>query len=263
MPATPIAVSAAFPGCPPPPGAWPTRVRLARGLTAAAQAGIRYVCLTGGEPLLYPDLPFCLARTRALGLTTLLVTNGALLTAGLIEALGRAGLDTLIVSIDAASEQAHDRHRGIPGLASHIRDILPRVHEAAIRAVASVTISRLIDDMDEVVRFVRGLGFEHLTFSYPLTRLHSTYLGFAASDLVTFAPGELDRLFTQILEIKERSPVNILNPRVGLEEARRQLQGLPSRFPCTRGLQIFFCGLALKRPPLPLPGRHPGPLGRH
>ena len=45
--------------------------------------------------------------------------------------------------------------------------------------MASVTISRLIDDVDEVVRFVRGLGFRQLTFSYPLTRLHSTYLGFA------------------------------------------------------------------------------------
>ncbi len=229
-----------FPGVPPAARRMADPVRLARGLNAAAQAGIRYVCLTGGEPLLYPDLLGCLTQARAQGLTTLLVTNGALLTAGLIEELGQASLDTLIISIDAASEAAHDRHRCIPGLASHIREILPRVHAAGIKAVASVTISRLIQDVNEVVRFVQGLGFGHLTFSYPLTRLHSSYLGFAESDLVTFSPGELDGLFAQVLEIKDRATVNILNPRLGLEEGRRQLQGLPCRFPCLAGFKYFF-----------------------
>ena len=229
-----------FPGVPPAAWRMADPVRLARGLEAAAQTGIRYVCLTGGEPLLYPDLSFCLTRARALGLETLLVTNGALLTPDLAEDLRQAGLATLIISVDAASEAAHDGNRGITGLASHIRDILPRVHEAGIKAVASVTISRLIEDMDEVVRFVRGMGFGHLTFSYPLTRLHSSYLGFADSSLVRFSPAELDGLFTQVLELKERSPVKILNPRLGLEEARRQLQGLPGRFPCLAGFKYFF-----------------------
>ena len=84
-----------FPGVPPAAWRMADPVRLARGLKAAAQAGIRYVCLTGGEPLLYPDLPFCLNQARALGLTTLLVTNGALLTAGLIEDLGRMAIPEL------------------------------------------------------------------------------------------------------------------------------------------------------------------------
>ena len=45
-----------------PPTAWRVAdpARLARGLEAAQRGGIKYVCVTGGEPLLYPDLPFCL-----------------------------------------------------------------------------------------------------------------------------------------------------------------------------------------------------------
>jgi MoaA/NifB/PqqE/SkfB family radical SAM enzyme len=215
-------------------------VRLARGLEAAARAGIRYVCLTGGEPLLYPHLPDCLAKARALGLSTLLATNGALLTPDLMKSFAHLGLHTLVISIDAATEAAHDRHRGVAGLASHIREILPRARHAGIRAVASVTLSRLVDDLDSLTGFVRDLGFTQLTFSYPLTRLNSSYLGFADSSLVKFAPAELDRRFSQILELKQRSPVNILNPRMGLLEARRQLQGLPSRFPCLAGFKYFF-----------------------
>jgi MoaA/NifB/PqqE/SkfB family radical SAM enzyme len=214
--------------------------RLARGFFAMQRAGIRYVCLTGGEPLLYPALLDCLAQARALGLETLLVTNGVLLTPALVRKFSNVDLHTLIISIDAASATVHDRHRGVPGLAAHIKELLPLIHQAGIRTVASVTVSRLIDDVEALLRFVRDLGFSQLTFSYPLTSLDSSYLGYADSSLVKFSPAELDRWFTQILELKERSPVHILNPRLGLEEARRQMQGLPSRFPCLAGFKYFF-----------------------
>jgi MoaA/NifB/PqqE/SkfB family radical SAM enzyme len=214
--------------------------RLARGLDAMQRAGIKYVCLTGGEPLLYPDLLPSLAYAQVLGLKTLLVTNGALLTPKLIQNFREVALDTLIISIDAASEEVHDRHRGLPGLAASIKEVLPLVHLAGIKAVASVTLSRLIDDLDALVSFVRDLGFTRLTFSYPLTRLNSSYLGFADNDLVAISPEELDHLFTQILEVKGRAPIIILNPRLALEDARRQIYGLPSRFPCLAGFKYFF-----------------------
>jgi MoaA/NifB/PqqE/SkfB family radical SAM enzyme len=181
-----------------------------------------------------------LTQARDLGLQTLLVTNGLLLTPSLIRSLRQAGLQTLIISIDAASAQAHDRHRGVPGLTSHIKELLPRIHEAGIRTVASVTLSRLIDDLRALVHFLGELGFSLVTFSYPVTRLSSSYLSFSHSHLVDYSPEELGRLFSDILSIKERSPVTILNPRLGLLEARRQIQGLPSRFPCLAGYKYFF-----------------------
>ncbi len=214
--------------------------RLARGFEAMHRAGIKYVCITGGEPLLYPNLLFSLAHAQELGLETILVTNGALLTPKLIQNFREVALGTLIISIDAASQQAHDRHRGLPGLTASIKELLPLVHQAGIKVVASVTLSRLIDDLVALVRFVQDLGFARLTFSYPLTWLNSSYLGFANNDLVAFSPQELNQLFTQILELKERSPLVILNPRLALEDARRQLQGLPSRFPCLAGFKYFF-----------------------
>lgn len=214
--------------------------RLNLGFQAMQRAGIRYVCLTGGEPLLYPDLLSCLGKARALGLQTLLVTNGLLLTPLLIQHLRDAGLQTLIISIDAASPQAHDRHRGLPGLTAHIKEVVPYIHKAGIRTVASVTLSRLIDDLDALMKFLRELGFSLGTFSYPVTRLNSSYLSFSDSNLVDYSPEELARLFAEILELKERSPVTILNPRLGLKEAQRQIQGLSSRFPCLAGFKYFF-----------------------
>jgi MoaA/NifB/PqqE/SkfB family radical SAM enzyme len=229
-----------FPQVPPSRWRMADPARLVRGFEALGRAGVKYVSITGGEPLLYPDLCSCLARARDLGLETLLVTNGALLTPALIRTLSEAAVHTLIISLDAASAEVHDRHRGLPGLTDHIREMVPLVRQAGIKAVASVTISRLVDDLDALVDFVQDLGFTRLTFSYPLTRLGSSYLGCAESTLVDFSPEELDGLFARIVELKERSPVIILNPRLSLEEVRRQLQGLPSRFPCLAGFKYFF-----------------------
>jgi MoaA/NifB/PqqE/SkfB family radical SAM enzyme len=214
--------------------------RLGRGLQAMQRAGIRYVCFTGGEPLLHPGLRDFLAQARGLGQETLLVTNGALLTPQLIQDLQEVGLNTLIISIDAASEEAHDRHRGVPGLISHLKEMLLLIQSAGLKAVASVTVSRLLDDLDALAGFVQDLGFTQLTFSYPLTWLNSSYLGFADHRLVNFSPAELDQQFRQILDLKKRSPLIILNPRVAVEEARRQLRGLPSRFPCLAGFKYFY-----------------------
>jgi MoaA/NifB/PqqE/SkfB family radical SAM enzyme len=229
-----------FPQVPPDRVRHADPARLVRGFEALARAGIKYVTITGGEPLLYPDLGACLARARDVGLETLVVTNGALLTPALVRTLGEAGVHTLIISLDAATAEVHDRHRGLPGLTSHIGDMVPRIRQAGIKTVASVTISRLWEDFEALAAFIADLGFPRLTFSYPLTHLHSSYLGCAENALVNFSPEELDRLFARIVEFKERSPVMILNPRLSLEDQRRQLQGRSSRFPCLAGFKYFF-----------------------
>jgi len=229
-----------FPQVPPGARRMADPARLTQGLAAMQRAGVKYLSFTGGEPLLYPNLLPALAQARALNLETILVTNGALLAPKLIRGLRDIGLNTLIISLDAASGEAHDRHRGLPGLTAHLQEMLPLVHQAGIKAVASVTLSRLITDLDALVYFVQNLGFNRITFSYPLTRLDSSYLGFAESDLVAFSLEELDRLFAQIIELKKHSPITILNPRLSLEDARRQLQGRPNRFPCLAGFKYFY-----------------------
>lgn len=214
--------------------------RLFQGLASLRQRGLHYVSLTGGEPLLYPHLLPTLTRARELGLKTILVTNGALLTPQLIGELQEVGLDCIILSIDAASEALHDEHRGLPGLTAHLQDMLPLAKQADLYPIASVTLSRLIDDLDTLLHFVKNLGFERLTFSYPLTALESSYLGYADHDLVDFTPWELDDLFRRILAVKPRAPVSILNSRQGLLDLRSRFSRRPRRFPCLSGFKHFY-----------------------
>jgi len=214
--------------------------RLCRGLEVLRDKGVNYLCFTGGEPLLYPELLPALGRARDLGIHTLLCTNGWLLTPAYIRALQTAGLETLIISLDGPTAAAHDAHRGLPGLTGHIREMLPEMRRAGLNPVASVTLSRLIGDLGEMLRFLEKLGFRRVTFSYPITRLNSSYLGFADHDSVDFSVAELYRWFSRVKEAKARTSLHILNPRLALSEAQRQLTGRPPRFPCLAGYKYWF-----------------------
>jgi len=77
---------------------------------------VRYLVLTGGEPMLHPDLAEIVQRASALGMKVLLVTNAGLLKPHRIRELADAGLSSFIISIDAAEAETHERNRGLPGV---------------------------------------------------------------------------------------------------------------------------------------------------
>ena len=77
----------------------PTDTMLAR-IDDLARLGTSVTSFSGGEPLLHPDLDRLIGRIRSHGMMAGLITNGYLLSPKRIEALNRAGLDYLQISID-------------------------------------------------------------------------------------------------------------------------------------------------------------------
>ncbi|HEY2106417.1 MAG TPA: radical SAM protein [Candidatus Binataceae bacterium] len=71
-----------------------------RRLDRLADLGTTIVTISGGEPLLHPDLDLLIARIRSHGMIAGMITNGYLLVADRIKRLNRAGLEHLQISID-------------------------------------------------------------------------------------------------------------------------------------------------------------------
>jgi MoaA/NifB/PqqE/SkfB family radical SAM enzyme len=69
-------------------------------LDRLAELGTSIITISGGEPLLHPDLDLIIARIRRRGMIAGMITNGYLLTAERIQRLNRAGLEHLQISID-------------------------------------------------------------------------------------------------------------------------------------------------------------------
>ena len=69
-------------------------------LDRLAALGTSIITISGGEPLLHPDLDLVIARVRRHGMIAGMITNGYLLTPERVERLNRAGLEHLQISLD-------------------------------------------------------------------------------------------------------------------------------------------------------------------
>ncbi len=73
---------------------------LLRRVDLLASLGATIITLSGGEPLLHPELDALIRHIRRRGILATVITNGYLLAPERIRRLNRAGLDYLQISID-------------------------------------------------------------------------------------------------------------------------------------------------------------------
>jgi len=73
---------------------------LCRRLDKLAALGATVITISGGEPLLHPELDQVIRHIRSHGMLAGMITNGYLLTAERIQRLNAAGLEHLQISID-------------------------------------------------------------------------------------------------------------------------------------------------------------------
>lgn len=68
--------------------------------------------LSGGEPLLRPDIFFLARYAVSLGMRVSLASNGTLITPELADEIALSGISRVSISLDAANAQRHDSMRG-------------------------------------------------------------------------------------------------------------------------------------------------------
>ncbi len=199
--------------------------------------GIRYLVFTGGEPTLNPNLITFVEYASGLGIKCMVVTNGGLLTPEKIHQLADAGLSSFIISIDAATQEAHEQNRGLPGVCNRIKEANKVLADIGMNATASVTMSHLVD-YDALPDFLTSLGFKSVVFSYPLTHLDSNFRGYSDAGLVTHTDESLWQAYEKVKQLKKRFCV--VNPTLSLEEMQRFVRNQEQHYPCLAGYRFFF-----------------------
>src|SRR5262245_31932919 len=217
---------------------WLDFERACRALDILHSRGIRYLTFSGGEPLLHPRLSDLVHEASRRGMRAAVVTNGSPLTDRNIQDLAAKGLKTLFISIDAADAEKHEANRGLPKVCQRITEANVLLKVRGIKTVASVTINRLIDDFDALFAFLKKLGFETVTFTYPKRALGSGSLVFSeTSQLIDFSDGELASKLQQLKGMKSR--FGSLNPAAPLSAMIRFVRKEQQLLPCYGGFKYF------------------------
>ena len=206
----------------------------------AVRNHIGYLLFVGGEPLVHRDLRAMVRYAAERGIHPMVCTNGSLWTASNMRELASDGLSSVIMSIDSHDIVRHEKNRGLPDVCRKIKTANETFAGLGIQTTASVTASKLIDDYEKLPAFLKELGFNSCTFSYPLTTLNSSYLSFSDSSLVNYSTEELVGVFEQIKTMKHRSGFPVVNPTESLTEMQRHLKGEKEHFGCLGGHKYFY-----------------------
>jgi radical SAM protein with 4Fe4S-binding SPASM domain len=127
-------------------------------------APIRQIALSGGEPLLRPDLPEIVQDLTRDGLSVVVITNGTLLTAARLK---RFPPGTVFqITLFSADAELHDRIAGRAGAFQKlIRNVL-RLDRHGCRLTLTCVISRLnAHDVFRTIELGLALGAEAVLFN--------------------------------------------------------------------------------------------------
>jgi hypothetical protein len=115
--------------------------RVQRITREAAELGVKEIFVTGGEPFLLEDIGDILLACASAAPTTVL-TNGMLFAGRRIESLRTLPPDRIVlqISLDSATPELHDLHRG-PGTWARTREGIQRARALGFRVRLAATVS--------------------------------------------------------------------------------------------------------------------------
>ncbi len=218
---------------------------------AVLRAGI--VTVSGGEPLLHPDLDAIIRRIRERGMIAGLITNGFLLGEARIRRLNEAGLEYLQISIDNVEPDAVSK--------KSLRTLDAKLRHLAAHARFHVNVNSVL-----------GAGMERPGDALTIAR-RARELGFSTSvGILHDGHGALRALSTRERAIYEEV-VRLgqgLYTRVNAFQ-RNLIEGRPNDWRCRAGARylyvcedglVHYCSQQRGRPGIPLADYGPADLER-
>lgn len=128
-------------------------------LDQIAEVAKPIVILTGGEPLLRPDIFEIATYGTARGLRMVMAPNGTLITKALAREMAKAGIKRISVSLDGATKTSHDRFRGVEGAFDGAVRGIKMAKDAGLEFQINTTITKInLNEIPQIQELAIELG---------------------------------------------------------------------------------------------------------
>jgi heme b synthase len=155
----------------------PRQLTTAEGLALvrhiAAMGPDIILILTGGEPLLRPDVFDLASLGAAQGLRVVMAPNGTLITPDTGRRIRESGIERISVSLDGASAAEHDRLRGVSGAFDRALVGIGHARRAGLEIQINTTITRRnLSHLEAIQDLAQSLGAmaQHIFLLVPTGR---------------------------------------------------------------------------------------------
>jgi pyruvate-formate lyase-activating enzyme len=172
--------------------------RWQRALPWLRAQGYEQVSLSGGEPLVHPEIDALVAASRAAGLRVTLISNGLLLADARHDALV-SQLDGLAISFDGLAP-VHNRLRGRPDAFARASAAVARLAARGVPVAAAISVSRAaLPGLPALAEHLVGLGARALQLR-PVARAGRAQ---ALADDTFCRPVDVQRLYLVALALQQ------------------------------------------------------------
>jgi SynChlorMet cassette radical SAM/SPASM protein ScmF len=128
--------------------------------------GLSGVKLSGGEPLIHPQISDILEHMKSEDLDLTVETNGVLCTPEIAQQIAACKNPFVSVSLDGANAETHEWVRGVPGCFEAALNGVRHLVKVGIRPQIIMSIMRRNkDQMEPMVRLAESLGAESVKFN--------------------------------------------------------------------------------------------------
>jgi AdoMet-dependent heme synthase len=130
-----------------------------RLLDQIAEVGNPIIILTGGEPLLRPDIFDVASYGTRKGLRMVMATNGTLITGENAGRMSDSGIKRISISLDGATREVHDRFRGVEGAFDGALQGIQFAKKAGIEFQINTTITKTnLSEIPKIMELAVALG---------------------------------------------------------------------------------------------------------
>jgi MoaA/NifB/PqqE/SkfB family radical SAM enzyme len=206
-----------------------------------AGMGVGHITLTGGEPLLHPDIAEFVQRCTDRNVhSSVLDACPTLLTAEKLARLDDAGANMISISFDSDDPKVFEESRHIPNIMAELETALGLLGKTGIASMASTLIWKDNHDrMEQLFQKAADIGFDMISVNYPTFSESGIYpLG---GEGIALPRERVIESLENVIELKESGRFKIVNQVASMRNIIDYLKD-PStvRYPCFGGQRVMF-----------------------
>ena len=207
-----------------------------------AEIGTSHVTITGGDPLLHPDVVDIVRRAteRKVHSAVLDAAPQLLLRNDIVKRLEDAGNDMISISFDSGDPQIMEESRQIPNIMEDMARAVELIAKTRVKTMASVLIwNNNYNKLEEICVSAKNMGFDFVSINYPTFSESKVYT--LGGEGISLSREKVIEGLESAIRLRDTGKYGIINGPTSMRNIIQFLRD-PSKvkYPCLGGTHVLF-----------------------